>query len=273
MASGYASNGTPISLSITVAGEFRPASPERTRKETIALLLAVLFALLLHAAVILSLVEWSGAERALPPPPIPVELIMEEPPAPPSPPAREQAPPPIPPPARLQSGDDSGTAPGHQPTPAETPTPAPAEPSSADQPTAPADLGDIPPPTPKPPVPKAQTAPAPPATPKVPPSANPSLGEGGGDAYLNSIRDRILSFRYYPAVAGPLQLSGTAIYEITLERSGQVDAVRLLRSTGVGTLDDIGFTMIRRAAPFAAVPPYIPGDPIRMVLQLNIGPK
>jgi outer membrane biosynthesis protein TonB len=114
-----------------------------------------------------------------------------------------------------------------------------------------------------------------PQPPKAPPSPNPTIGGGGGDAYLNAMRNRILSFRFYPAVAGPLQLSGIAKYEISIDRdSGQVTGIRLEQSAGAGTLDDIGFTMIRRAAPFGPVPGYFPGgNPIRLTLTLNIGPN
>ena len=271
MASGPASNGATISLSITVAGEFRPASPARTRTEKIVLLVALLLAILLHATAIVGvLVEWPQFNRPEPPREIPVELVMEPPP--PEPAVREPQPPP---PQRLQSGDESGTAPARQqPTTAEAPIPAPTEKPALDSlPTMPSEFGDIPPPTPKPAAPKPLVAPTPPAIAKAPPSNNLTDGDGGGDPYLNAIKAKIMTFWYYPAVAGPLQLSGDANYEIVMARSGQVQAVRLLRSTGIGTLDDIGFTMIRRASPFAPVPDYFPDDPVRLVLSLHIGPK
>jgi periplasmic protein TonB len=93
-------------------------------------------------------------------------------------------------------------------------------------------------------------------------------GKGGGDRYLNEIRDIVLKQRNYP-----LQLSGTAFYELLIDRAGSLLGAKLVRTSGIGVVDDVGMGMIRRAAPFPPVPDYMGGERIVVSLRLYLGPQ
>ena len=103
-------------------------------------------------------------------------------------------------------------------------------------------------------------------------SENPLTGEGGGDRYLNAVRDEIIRHLTYPASARLMHLAGTAQYEIVIDRQGRLLGLRLLQSTGSDILDRAGIETIRQAAPFGPPPPDLTGERIGMVLTLNLEP-
>jgi len=222
----------------------------RDTRRSSRLIVSCLGAVALHAGAI-ALIALGVPVSSLPTadPAITVELVREAP-------VVEEASVPLPAPQlERHSGGDPDRAQGGQ---ALSPPVPDVEP--------PADFAAATPlPARKPPRAKA----ARPAT-EAPDAARP--GEGGGDRYLNQIRDEILSQSDYPAVADPMKLAGTARFEIVLNRAGALVAAKLVRTSGVGTLDDVGLGMIRRAAPFPPVPTDIPGEMIRLSLSLYLGP-
>ncbi|MGD9743766.1 MAG: TonB family protein [Dongiaceae bacterium] len=267
-------------------------------RATSRMILAILAALLLHLASFATLIERLPLETTTPePPPIPVELAFqapEEPPPPPPPP--EKPPEPQQPMPDLRSGGDladrdPGSAPEAPADAAPPPEPAPV-PELPEQTPAPASE-PIPPPTPaqepqqammapplppkKPPEPVARTAPAPTEAPTqtatAPDNADMYPGEGGGDLYLNAMRDKIMRNRVYPPTAELFGLNGYASYEIDIDRQGRLLAARVIESTGYEILDKAGLQTIRKSAPFDPVPDEIPGNRIRLTLGLRIGPR
>jgi protein TonB len=128
----------------------------------------------------------------------------------------------------------------------------------------------------KPPVPAArQTAiPVPAPTPAAPTTldADAERGQGGGDRYLNAMRDDIRRHRVYPPTAELFRITGTATYDIAINRQGELLDARISKSSGYDILDRAGLQTIRLSAPFEPVPDDIPGDPIRLILRLSIGP-
>jgi protein TonB len=273
---------------------------------------AILAALLLHLAAITALIDKLPSEAPSQPAPIPVELAYEPPKPPQPPPPAEQKPPaqqqPLP--ERRSGGDlqhvPPGTAPAvteaekQPPTSAPVPpttTPVPQTPPPAATPALPDEPSKqslpVPPPTSArdtqqamiaPPVPpKKPPAPAarqvtvaapeqPPAATTTSPDADLQPGPGGGDRYLNAIRDDIRSHRVYPPTAELFRLTGTATYEIAINRQGKLLDARVSETSGFDILDKAGLQTIRLSAPFAPVPDDIPGDTIWLTLRLSIGP-
>lgn len=235
-------------------------------------------AIVLHAgAVAVAVVEWPAMQSQAPTEPSMVVELFEAPDTEEAeiPPAQDE--PPAEPQPLRQSGDDPDLAPGaaaaEPPEPAAPPNPveAPASPTPAPDATPPEELASaLPTRKPAPPQQPAPQKASPAAVAPTTPGETP--GQGGGDRYLNQIRDEILSQRDYPAVADPMQLSGTAIFEMMIDRSGKLLGLRLARSSGVGTLDQVGAGMIRRAAPFPPVPADIRGERIVLTLTLYVGP-
>jgi protein TonB len=118
----------------------------------------------------------------------------------------------------------------------------------------------IPPPVPakKPPAPPAHnqtvTAPVEPDTPASPSPLNLQLGEGGGDKYLNSVRDEILRHVFYPPTAELFHWSGTPVYRLTIDRRGRLVRLVLLETSGYDILDNAVAKAILASAPFGPPP-------------------
>ena len=100
----------------------------------------------------------------------------------------------------------------------------------------------------------------------------PFPGEGGGDPYLNAVRDAILGHFKYPPNAAAAKLAGTAQYMIILDRKGNLIELKLLQSAGSSILDDAGLETIKRAAPFGPLPSDVTGDHVRLIFTLSMVP-
>lgn len=271
-----------------------PLRDEAARLRQAAALAA---ALLLHVGVpLLLLLAVSLRERLPVPPTIPVELVLLPEPKPPEKPKVEPVvePQPVAQPYR-ESGGDPNLAQGRPPeakaqatpeVPAKTEKPAPAPvPAEAAAATSLPETPPAPLPVPRPaarPKPDEALAALPPKrqpaapTPAAPATLTPNdsslLGKGGGDRYLNKVRDSILGNLIYPGLARSQGLAGVAKYEIIIDRNGRLLGMRLLRSAGNEMLDRAGWDAVQLAAPFGAPPADVIGDQIGMVLTLYIGP-
>jgi TonB family protein len=265
----------------TASDERAPTAPALVdRGQTWRTIAAILAALLIHAlAAVLLLVALPLATPPAKPPEISVEVVMEQPkpevpkPQPPKPSIKAEAKPvPVPP---RESGGDPNLKQGMtaeerlkekaQATPEPKPVSSPETPLVSAEPTPP---------------PKEKTEPAHAALAKPEPARNkPSVpdplrlpGEGGGDRYLNEVRDQLLQHRVYPAEAQARGLSGTAIYRLVVDRSGKLLNVQLLHSSGYHELDDAGLETIELTAPLHPLPSDLPGPAVALVLTLFIGP-
>ena len=179
---------------------------------------------------------------------------------------------------RDQGGTDAALPPGPEPAPAvppAPPTPAPPVPAldlalKAD-PTAPPLAVAVPVP---PPEIKEAVVPIPP--PRRPPARSQrdatQSGEGGGDRYLNTVRDNILRHRVTPAGASAIHFSGMTRYRIIVSRQGELLRVSVLQSSGSTMVDEAGMDTIRHAAPFGPVPPDVAGNPVALVIVLHTAP-
>ena len=115
-------------------------------------------------------------------------------------------------------------------------------------------------------------APTPSAPATLTPNDSSLIGKGGGDRYLNKVRDSILGNLIYPGSAQSQRLAGVAKYEIVIDRQGRLLGLRLLHSTGADMLDRAGRDAVELAAPFGPPPADVIGDQIGMELTLYIGP-
>ena len=262
---------------------------------------AISAALLLHAALLAVLLLEPAKDE--PPPPIAVELVAAPPPQPAAPSQRPAASQPPAAPAASTAPRASGgklerevgqppdvpasTRPETVPEPAPSkeraePAPPAAGASTSAAPTPPADSNVAAAPLPLPPEAKpstaqpapsaARTAAAPPQPPARSRVESEAFGKGGGDRYLNTVRDAIERNRLYPPSARALGLVGTAQYAMLVDRRGRLMRVRLLRSSGADILDKAGIEMIERSAPFQALPPEIIGEVVDLVVTLHLEP-
>jgi len=263
--------------------------------------IALLAALLLHLVAILILLDEFPHGASPSPDPIPVELAFE-PPKPPEPLKTEPPPPQQPVPDRRSGGDREDLPngplppkPEEQPAQqAETPIPAPPPPTPALPDTQSPEATPVPPPLAAPPTQQSMAAPPTPSTkPRNSAVTNPAKtelpadqeaepdapftllepGQGGGDRYLNKLRDDLLAHMFYPPTAEMFGLGGIVTYAIVIDRRGELLDATLERSSGLALIDKAGLQTIRLAAPFDPVPDEIPGQRIRIFVDLTIGPR
>ncbi|MGO8865076.1 MAG: TonB family protein [Alphaproteobacteria bacterium] len=244
---------------------------------------ALACAVLLHASVIgLLLLGSPFAERAAEPPLIPVELVLlpEQKPPPKPKPKPEVAVKPAPEPEAQQyreSGGDPNLAPGRlpdaAPQPQPKPEPAPAAlaekppPSLASAPPLP-----VPPPHERPKASEAVAAVAPTHQSTIEPMNDSAFfGKGGGDRYLNKMRDKIHGNFIYPGAARSRGIAGVAHYAIVIDRRGNLLELRLLHSSGADILDRAGRDAVELSAPFDPPPADVPGDQVSLELTLPMG--
>jgi periplasmic protein TonB len=84
------------------------------------------------------------------------------------------------------------------------------------------------------------------------PSSAPSRPSGGAseDSYPLIVLRHLERYKRYPSSASARRLEGEAVIELTLDRSGGLRRVRLIRSSGQSVLDEAALTAARAAAPY-----------------------
>ncbi len=183
-------------------------------------------------------------------------------------------------------------APPAEPSPAPEPPAAPQAPPPMPQLVAPPRLPA--PPRPRParlvPTPSARRSPSQEA---VPPQAHPAPAAAPSSeaiapaapaspapsdpnavpAWQGRLLGQLQRAERYPDAARQAGQDGVALVGFTMDRAGQVLAVRLVRSSGSPALDGEAVAVVRRAGPLPAPPPEMPGQtltltvPIRFTLQ------
>ncbi len=93
------------------------------------------------------------------------------------------------------------------------------------------------------------------------PASSTASGVGRGRSDLNTnyrglVAAHLARFKQFPADARSRGENGRAMVAFSLSGSGGVTSVRLVRGTGVGSLDQEATAMVRRASPFPAPPDH-----------------
>ena len=207
------------------------------------------------------------------PPALPVELVTLAPPVEAAPvPAAAEAPPSETPPAET---------PPAEPAP---PPPAPETPAAAPPPAAIAGphpiarLAVTKPPRPNPsrphaPPPAAAPA-AVPATPETPSTPETAIGAAPTNPppvppdYIGLIQTRLASVKGYPTEARLHALEGVVLLRFVLAADGAVLSARVIRGSGVATLDAEGLAMIARASPFPPLPGALRATPLTLAVPV-----
>lgn len=76
-------------------------------------------------------------------------------------------------------------------------------------------------------------------------------------SYFNKIKQSIESQWEYPEVALRYGLQGRLSLEFAIDANGQLERLRILRSSGSQVLDDEALRAIKAASPFPPIPPWI----------------
>ncbi len=83
--------------------------------------------------------------------------------------------------------------------------------------------------------------------------------------YFTLIKQAIEMEWSYPPVALQYGLQGVLLVEFTILGNGQVDEIRVLRSSGYVVLDKEATRALRAAAPFPPIPPRVGKSPLPIV--------
>ncbi|MEQ8268091.1 MAG: TonB family protein [Parvibaculum sp.] len=239
------------------------------------ILIAVSLALVLNLLLLLPFIldVPSGSPPFEEPEAISVDLVPE-PEAPPQPQPEAAPPPPEPVPQAeesgfTRSGGDSDEAPGDpgEEAPAEAARPEPAPDETVMQARDNAFEEDIP----------GWARTIEPGydmrlgNPNASASAQAASPGGGGDRYLNAMGKRIVQNVVYPREAGGRE--GVAVIDLLVLRSGAVQSVRMVQSTGVPSLDRAALDAIQRSQPFAPFPANVTVRTAQLRLTLKITPR
>ncbi len=130
------------------------------------------------------------------------------------------------------------------PAPAQTEAPSGAEPSRPASPTGPV----------------AATQPSP-ARATNDPNAVP--------AWQGRIVGQLQRAKRYPDSARAAGEEGVAVVSFTIDRAGQLLALRLVRSSGSQALDQEAVALVRRAEPLPAPPPEMAGQAITLTVPIR----
>ena len=80
--------------------------------------------------------------------------------------------------------------------------------------------------------------------------------------YFNRIKHAINQKWEYPELAKRYGLQGTLLLEFAVGANGQIEQLRLVRSSGSQLLDDEALRAIKAAAPFPPIPAWIKSTPL-----------
>lgn len=87
--------------------------------------------------------------------------------------------------------------------------------------------------------------------------------------YFNKIKQMIESQWEYPEMALRYGLQGKLALEFTISGSGQLERIRLIRSSGSQLLDDEAVRAVKAAAPFPPIPPWIKPNPLSISASME----
>lgn len=97
------------------------------------------------------------------------------------------------------------------------------------------------------------------------------LGAGGGDRYLNELRDLITARIVFPPSAASAAI-GQANYQVTIDNRGALRAVKVFRSSGSVAFDRAVVSAIQSASPFPP-PPFDLGNSSTISLMFYFAPN
>lgn len=88
-------------------------------------------------------------------------------------------------------------------------------------------------------------------------------------SYFTSIKRSIDANWKYPELALRYGLQGRLIVEFEISETGQLDGLRVIRSSGSSLLDEEAVRAIRSAAPFAPIPRWIEQKPLPITARME----
>jgi protein TonB len=113
--------------------------------------------------------------------------------------------------------------------------------------------------------------PAPTASPAgaEPPIRDSTAVVPASPSYLGLLLSHLGRYKHYPRAAQLQHIQGTIYLRFTMDRSGNVLAYRIERSSGHGELDDAAGEMIKQAQPLPQLPPEMTQQQLELVVPVQ----
>lgn len=108
-------------------------------------------------------------------------------------------------------------------------------------------------------------------------SGNGSGGNGSGlsgcfdAAWLRAVTARVSQFFYYPDAALAVHRTGLVTVHFNVRRDGQIDRLRIAKSSGDAELDRAALDIVQKAAPLPPIPDRMQTDRVEGDLPINFG--
>ncbi|HET7086580.1 MAG TPA: energy transducer TonB [Rhizomicrobium sp.] len=108
-------------------------------------------------------------------------------------------------------------------------------------------------------------------------SGNGTGGNGAGlagcldPAWLRAVTERVRQFFYYPDAALAVHSTGVVMMHFSVHRDGQIDRLKISRSSGNDGLDKAATDIMRKAQPLPPIPDRMHTDRVEGDLPINFG--
>lgn len=91
--------------------------------------------------------------------------------------------------------------------------------------------------------------------------------------YFKLIRKKISEKIFYPENARRKNIEGRTKIQFTLRKNGELDGIKILKSSGKEILDEVAVEIIKRANPFPKFPEELPFEKIIFITEFNFSLK
>jgi protein TonB len=108
-------------------------------------------------------------------------------------------------------------------------------------------------------------------------SGNGPGGNGGALAgcldpvWMHAVTERVRQFFYYPDAALAVHTTGVVTMHFSVRRNGQIDRLKIVKSSGDDGLDKAAYDIMRKAQPLPPIPDRMHTDRVDGDLPINFG--
>jgi protein TonB len=108
-------------------------------------------------------------------------------------------------------------------------------------------------------------------------SGNGTNGNGAGLAgcldpdWMRAVTDRVRQVFYYPGAALALRTTGVVTMHFAVRRNGQIDSLKISKSSGDAGLDKAAYDIMQKAQPLPPIPDRMHTDRVDGELPINFG--
>jgi protein TonB len=88
---------------------------------------------------------------------------------------------------------------------------------------------------------------------------------------MRAVTERVRQFFYYPAAALAVRRTGLTMVHFEVGRNGQIETLRISKSSGDEELDKAAIDIMQKAQPLPAIPDRMHTDRVDGEMPINFG--